>query len=136
MLRGTFFKKTDRSSVQLLRAILSSNVAFAIDFGLLVLLTEVFGVHYLISNVIGFMSGTTFLYVLSIKWVFSRRKVESRHAEYWIFILIGGAGVGLNELLIWTFTEHAHIYYLISKMLAGTTVFFFNFFMRKYVLFR
>jgi len=136
VFRDLFVRKTDRSTVQLLRAVFSSNVAFALDFGLLVLLTEVFGVHYLISNGIGFMAGTTFLYVLSVRWVFSRRSVANRHAEYWIFILIGGAGVALNEILIWTFTEHVGLYYLLSKIVAGSTVFFFNFFTRKYILFR
>jgi putative flippase GtrA len=131
-----FVRKSDRLTVHLIRAVFSSNVAFALDFGLLVLLTEVVHLHYLVSNVIAFMTGTTLLYVLSIYWVFSRRVIQSRHLEYWLFILIGAVGVGFNELLIWAFTEKVHVYYLYSKIIAGCTVFFYNFLSRRYILFR
>jgi putative flippase GtrA len=136
MFRNLFVNKSDRTAVHLIRSVFSSNVAFAVDFGILVVLTEVVGLHYLISNGIAFMVGTTISYTLSVFWVFSRRSIANKHAEYWIFILIGVVGVGLNEALIWTFTEHVHIHYLISKVIAGSSVFFFNFFARKYVLFR
>ena len=128
--------KSDRTVVHLLRSILSSNVSFALDFGILVLLTEVVHLHYLISNGIGFMVGTSLNYTLCILWVFSKRSIRNRNLEYWLYIFIGLSGVGLNELFIWLFTEQLHIYYLISKILAGSTVFFYNFVTRKYLLFR
>jgi putative flippase GtrA len=135
-LRRLFVQKTDRFSLHFMRGVFSSNIAFALDFGLLVFLTEVVRLHYLISNGIGFMAGTTLLYVLSVFWVFSRRSIQSRHLEYWLFIVIGVVGVGLNELLIWVFTEKVHVYYLYSKIIAGCTVFFWNFLSRRYILFR
>ena len=131
-----FVRKSDQLSVHLLRAIFSSNVAFAVDFGLLVLLTEVIHLHYLISNIIAFMTGTSLLYILSVFWVFSRRAVQSKHLEYWLFILIGVVGVGFNELFIWFFTEKVHIYYLYSKIIAGSIVFFWNFLSRRFILFK
>ena len=131
-----FVRKSDQLSVHLLRAIFSSNVAFAVDFGLLVLLTEVMHLHYLISNIIAFMTGTSLLYILSVFWVFSRRAVQSKHLEYWLFILIGVVGVGFNELFIWFFTEKVHIYYLYSKIIAGSIVFFWNFLSRRFILFK
>jgi putative flippase GtrA len=128
--------KSDRTAVHLLRSILSSNVSFALDFGILVLLTEVVHLHYLISNGIGFMIGTSLNYTLCILWVFSKRSIKNRNLEYWLYIFFGLSGVGLNELFIWLFTEQLHIYYLISKIIAGSTVFFYNFITRKYLLFR
>ena len=136
LFRSLFVRKSDQLSVHLLRAIFSSNLAFALDFGLLVLFTEVVHLHYLISNIIAFMTGTSLLYVLSVFWVFSRRTIQSRHLEYWLFILIGVAGVGFNELFIWIFTEKVHIYYLYSKIIAGSIVFFWNFLSRRFILFK
>jgi putative flippase GtrA len=136
MIRKLFFQKSDRTLVHLLRSIFSSNIAFSVDFGLLALLTEVFHVHYLISAGIGFIIGTTVSYILSILWVFNKRRMQNKPLEYWIFILIGLTGAGMNEILIWFFTEYIHVFYLISKIISGRTVFFFNFFTRKYVLFR
>jgi putative flippase GtrA len=131
-----FVRKSDQLSIHLLRAIFSSNIAFAVDFGLLVLLTEVVHLHYLISNIIAFMTGTSLLYILSVFWVFSRRAIQSKHLEYWLFILIGAVGVGFNELFIWLFTEKVHIYYLYSKLIAGSIVFFWNFLSRRFILFK
>ena len=131
-----FVRKSDQLSVHLLRAIFSSNIAFAVDFGLLVLLTEVVHLHYLISNIFAFMTGTSLLYILSVFWVFSRRAIQSKHLEYWLFILIGAVGVGFNELFIWLFTEKVHIYYLYSKLIAGSIVFFWNFLSRRFILFK
>jgi putative flippase GtrA len=136
MLQKLFLKKSDRILIHLLRSIFSSNIAFSVDFGILVLLTEVFHIHYLISAGVGFITGTSVSYVLSIYWVFSRRRLQNARLEYWVFILIGLTGAGFNELFLWFFTEHLHVYYLFSKIISGSTVFFFNFFTRKYVLFR
>jgi putative flippase GtrA len=128
--------KSDHTVIHLMRSILASNISFALDFSILVILTEVVHLHYLISNGIGFMAGTSLNYTLCIFWVFSKRSIKNRNLEYWLFILIGISGVGLNELFIWFFTEQLAIYYLISKIIAGSTVFFYNFFTRKYLLFR
>jgi putative flippase GtrA len=135
MLKNILLKKSDKISVHLLRAILASGFSFSIDFGLLALLTEVFKIHYLVSNGVSFLTGTTICYILNTLWVFHRRRLKRRHIEYMIFVILGLSGAGLNELLIWAFTEKGNIHYLISKILAGSTVFFFNFFTRKYVLF-
>jgi putative flippase GtrA len=135
-LNRLFIVKSNRLSVHFLRAIPSSLTATVLDFGLLVFLTEVVHLHYLISNGISFMAGTTLLYVLSVFWVFGRRSIRSRHLEYWLFILIGAVGLLFNEALIWVFTEEVHVYYLYSKIIAGCTVFFWNFLSRRYILFR
>jgi putative flippase GtrA len=136
LFRDLFLQKSDKTMVHLLRSIFSSNIAFSVDFGLLALLTEVFHIHYLISAGIGFIIGTTVSYILSILWVFDKRRLRNKQLEYWVFIFIGLTGAVLNELLIWFFTEQVHIFYLISKIISGSSVFFYNFFMRRHFLFR
>mgnify|MGYP003229864371 CR=1 FL=1 len=48
-------------------------IAFLIDYGLMVALTEFFGVPYLISNTISFTVSVVFNYVASMRYVFERR---------------------------------------------------------------
>ncbi|MFW6138095.1 MAG: GtrA family protein [Spirochaetota bacterium] len=136
MFDKIFLKKSDNTLVHLLRSVISSNIAFCLDVGVLVLLTEVAGIYYLISNLISFVAGGSISYILSVWWVFNKRTLNSKHLEYVIFISIGTAGLGLNELMLWSLTEHINIFYIYSKIIAGSTIFFFNFFLRKYVLFR
>jgi putative flippase GtrA len=126
----------DRVSDQLLRYAVVGGIAFVIDFGSLWLLTELAGIHYLLSAAIAFILGLTTNYLLSITWVFGRRSLENKWLEFGIFALIGIVGLGLNELIIWFFTEWVHFHYLVSKIVSTIVVFLWNFFVRRYLLFR
>ncbi len=113
-----------------------SAVSFALDFGALALLTEAFRLHYLLSAAAAFTLGTTLSYVLSVSLVFGSRRVRSRALEFALFVLIGLIGLALNETLMWLFTERIALYYLLSKIIAGALIFFWNFGARKLILFR
>ncbi len=56
--------------------------------------------------------------------------------EYGLFVFVGVVGLGLNELLLWMFTDALGLYYLLSKVIGASLVFFWNFGMRKALLFR
>ena len=111
-------------------------IAFAFDFTSLFALTQFGGVHYLVAAGIAFLIGLSINYALSIKWVFNRRSIQDKRMEFLLFALIGLAGLGLNELLIWLFTEIARFHYLASKIISTMFVYLWNFFARKYSLFR
>jgi putative flippase GtrA len=121
---------------ELARSIPVSFFSFALDIGLLTLLTEAAHLMYLISAAVSFTVGVTVSYVLSILWVFGVRRAPSKAVEYGLFVLIGAIGLGLNEALLWFFTDPLGLYYLLSKCIAAALVFFWNFWTRKYVLFR
>ncbi|MFB0565695.1 MAG: GtrA family protein [Candidatus Aminicenantaceae bacterium] len=127
--------KSDKTFVQLIRYGFVGGVAYGVDFGSLIFLTEVCRVHYLISAAVAFLLGLITNYVLSIFWVFSKRTLANKRVEFLIFSIIGLVGLGLNEVIIWFFTEWIHFHYLISKVVSTVFVFFWNFFARKKILF-
>jgi putative flippase GtrA len=110
--------------------------AFIVDFASLFILTDVFSVYYLSSAAIAFILGLIANYTLSINWVFNRRTLDSMWSEFTIFAVIGFIGLGLNELIIWLFTDYIGFYYLFSKIIAAALILFWNFFARKFTLFR
>jgi len=120
---------------QLLKSVLVSLVAFAIDFATLVALTEAAGLHYLLSAALSFLVGATVSWALSVIWVFPVRRFSSKAVEYLLFIAVGVVGLGLNEALLWVFTEPLGIFYMASKVIAAALIFFWNFGARKLVLF-
>jgi putative flippase GtrA len=120
---------------QLRRYTLVGAMAFAFDFASLFALTHFGGIPYLIAAGIAFLIGLSINYALSIKWVFSRRSIGDKRMEFLLFALIGIVGLGLNELLIWIFTEVASFHYLASKIISTVFVYSWNFFARKYSLF-
>src|SRR5437764_14367622 len=92
LLRG----KTDSLVGQLIRYTAVGGVAYAVDVGALVGLTELAGWHYLLSAAAGFALGLITNYVLSVAWVFPERAVSNKLAEFLVFAVLGGLGLGLN----------------------------------------
>lgn len=135
-LNGLFRGATESTWVQLFRYLFVGGAAFLVDFGSLYVLTEFAGFHYLVSAGLAFLLGLGTNYALSIAWVFSSRKLGNRWVEFAMFGLIGLIGLGLNEFIIWQCTESLRFHYLLSKMVATAVVLFWNFFARKYALFR
>ncbi|MCB1758887.1 MAG: GtrA family protein [Gammaproteobacteria bacterium] len=121
---------------ELLRYFLASGFALGVDYGTLLLLTEVVGLHYLVSAAIGFMLGLVSVYLLSIHWVFTTRRVQKSHHEALIFAIIGFGGLGINELGLYLLTEALMLHYAVSKLLVTGLVFGWNFGIRKILLFR
>ena len=126
--------KADNNIVQFIKYSIVGGVAFAIDFSTLFILTNICSIHYLFSATIAFVLGLFFNYILSIKWVFKHRNYSPK-TEFIIFSTIGIIGVFLNELIIWYFTEIIQFYYLYSKLISTILILFFNFFLRKNILF-
>ena len=104
--------------------------AFVIDAGLLFLLTEFCGIHYLISGMISFTASVIYNYILSVKLVFDAKK----DANKIVFIVLSVIGLGINQLFMWLFVDMMHIYYMLSKIIATVIVMVYNFITRKIFL--
>jgi len=136
ILYKLFKEESDNTFVQLFRYGFVGGAAFLVDYGMLYILTEWVGLHYLVSATISFILGLITNYLLSISWVFNNRTLSSRWAEFMIFAIIGVIGLGLNALIMYICTDKLSIHYLLSKLISTVIVFFWNFFARKAILFK
>jgi len=122
-------------SAELFRYLIASLLALLVDVGLLLLLTQIFGIHYLAANAISFVSGSIVAYLVSTNWVFATRRLDSKPLEYLIFVLIGVFGLGVNEASMWVCMEILIWSLLPAKLISAGMSFLFNFALRKAVLF-
>lgn len=120
---------------QFVRYVLVGGLAFVVDFTALLLLTEKFETHYLVSASIAFLLGLTTNYILCVAWIFDYRALQNPAHEFAIFSLVGLVGLLLNSFLMFAFTEFLGFYYLLSKAGAAALILFFNFFFRRLLLF-
>lgn len=109
-------------------------IAFVIDYGLMVLLTEVFGVDYLISTSISFAVSVVFNYLASMRYVFSHKQGMSRRREFIIFVVLSVIGLGINDLFMWVGVDLLAIDYRITKIAVTAIVMVWNFVTRKIFL--
>lgn len=120
---------------QILKFGVVGGIAFVIDYGLMVFLTEVFKVPALISAAISFTVSVIFNYIASVKWVFDVDKEKNSKAkELIVFIILSVIGLGINELIMWIMDKEFGIYYMISKIVATAAVMCYNFITRKLFL--
>ena len=109
-------------------------IAFVIDYGLMVLLTEFFSVDYLISATISFTVSVTFNYFASMRYVFTHKEGMSRRREFLIFVVLSAIGLVMNDAIMWLGTDLLSIDYRITKFAATFIVMVWNFVTRKIFL--
>jgi len=108
-------------------------VAFGIDYGILILLTEVIGINYLVSATISFSVSVVFNYIASMRFVFKRKDRSPKTKEFMIFVLLSIVGLVLNDLLIWLGVSFSFDYRLV-KLVVTVIVMVYNFITRKLLL--
>ena len=113
----------------------ASALALSLDLATLSGLSRFAGVHYLIAAPVGFALGLALIYLLSVRWVFAERRVADSRVEFAIFVLIGLAGMGINELVIYAGVEKFALDPEQAKLFSAALVFCFNFATRKLLLF-
>ncbi len=109
-------------------------ISTLLDYGLMILFTEVFGIYYLLSSTLSYMISLAFNYLASMKYVFHGREGMSKVKEFLIFTVLCLMGMGLNQLVLWLIVEQLGIDYRISKILATGVVMVWNFVTRKLFL--
>lgn len=120
---------------------------FFIDFGITTRLTNQFGVHYLISKFLGFVISAVVNYLLSIKFVFTKKKEMDQKKEFTIFLILSAIGLAINEVVMFLcidviYANSAAIKGLvtdslmvsISAIIATAVVMVYNFISRKLFL--
>ena len=109
-------------------------IAFVIDYGLMVALTELAGVNYLISATISFTVSVVFNYLASMRYVFTHKQGLSRRREFVIFVVLSVIGLAINNLCMWAGVELLGAHYLVVKIVATFVVMVWNFVTRKIFL--
>lgn len=124
-----------RPILEFMRYFVASGGALGVDFGLYRLGLQ-FGLAYPLAALIGFCAGAVFAYVASVSWVFETRSVSRAGVEFGLFVAIGVGGLLLTEAILWLEIERLGMHPVWSKAGAAGIVFFFNFGLRKIMLFR
>lgn len=109
-------------------------IAFVIDYGLMIFLTEVFNIPYLISTTVSFIVSVIFNYFASMRFVFKRKDDMSRRREFIIFVVLSVIGLIINDVFMWLMVDFLFVDYRISKIVVTFIVAVWNFVTRKIFL--
>jgi putative flippase GtrA len=114
---------------------IASAAALALDLAVYLGLLWIAGIHYLVAAPAAFMVGLVTIYLLSAHWAFAVRRYDDRRIEFAVFAAIGGAGMLLNQAVIYACVSAADLSPEAAKLVSAAIVFGFNFSARKLLLF-
>lgn len=109
-------------------------IAFGIDYGVLMLLSQVLGMDPVLSAAISFIVSLIFNYLASMRFVFSHRDDMSRTREFVTFLILSAIGLGINELIMWggvALLGNSALAVTAVKVFATAVVMVWNFVSRK-----
>lgn len=123
-----------RQMKQILRFAVTGGLAFVIDFGLLLILTELVGLDYLYSATISFIVSVWVNYILSMMWVFTPSKKQKSLVRIIMFFVLSTMGLFINNAIMWFTVEILALSYIIGKLVATFIVMVFNYITRKILI--
>lgn len=109
-------------------------LAFLIDYGLLMLLSQLVGLDAVVSAAVSFCVSVVFNYVASMRFVFTRRDDISRRREFAVFIILSVVGLVINELIMLagvSLVGEGAVAVTAVKLVATVIVMVWNFLSRK-----
>jgi len=118
------------------RSQISAFAGGVVDYSIMLILTEFFGVHYVISIVIGGVCGAVVNYTANRYWAFEGSK-EPKKTQIPKFIAVALGTIFLKSAGTYVFTEYLGVDYKISRLIVDAFVAFgFNFTLQKYWVFK
>ncbi len=154
-IKELFIGDTSHTGIQFFRSLFVGGIATVVDMLILILFRELVHVPEGIAAIFGFIAGLAVNYIVSTYWVFAKAKVKNRIVDFIAFAVIGIIGLGLTQLIIEPFAVQGMFgtgflvshqifggllptdkYYIVGKVLAVIIVYMWNFFARKFILYR
>lgn len=106
-------------------------ISFAVDWLLLVVLTDLCHIDYLMSTSVSFVVSVALNYALSVRYVFPHRDDMSRKREFTIFAILSAIGLGLTDVFMFVGVTMLNVAYQAMKIIATFCVTWYNYFSRR-----
>ena len=119
---------------QFTRFLIVGLISFTVDYGVFVLLLNVFGVQYVLASTVSFCLSLVLNYVLTLKFVFEAKPGRSLAKEFAVYLGLNIVALGLNQLILVVTVSAFGASPLIGKLIATAVVLVYNFISRKLLI--
>ena len=127
--------KTRKEIITLWKYAIGSTISYLINLAIVIVMTDLFEVHYLLSSIAGYASIVITSYIFSVTWIFTERKIASRGKEFVAFTLITIFAMLMNIVSMWFFTGYIHWHYVVSNVVTNFLATFWGYVPKKLFLF-
>jgi putative flippase GtrA len=119
---------------EVIRFLVAGGSCLLLELACLYAFTEWAGLHYLYSSALAFTISVLVNYWLCRAWVFEGGNKKQSLKAASLFFGSSVAGLGINQLCMYTFVDLMGIYYMAAKLLAAVIVTVWNFVLKRYAL--
>ena len=116
--------------------IVSGGSAACVNLGVLYLLTEYAGVHYLQSAILSFIAAFFVSFLLQKFWTFNNSEKEQMHLQMVAYLAVSLVNLGIYTLMFYLLVEYLHLWYFLSAILAGGLIAVSSFFIYRHLIFK
>ncbi len=109
-----------RRYAQVIKFLIAGGTAFVLHISILYLLTEIFGMYYIVSNFCAFLVAFCVSFLLQKFWTFRNNSLEHLHLQIPLYLGMQVANISLNTVLLYVLVEFLHIWYLLAQI--GITI--------------
>ncbi|MCU0444905.1 MAG: GtrA family protein [Microscillaceae bacterium] len=122
---------------QFFKFAMAGAICAVLEMSILVTLSNIYGKDNLLYfNALAYIVAVVLNYLISRAWVFERGKYNTK-VEFLAFCAVATVGLGLNQLIFyWGLQVLTNDFYLLAKIIAIGTVVIWNFFAKKYLVFK
>jgi len=106
------------------------------DLFLLFILTDVVGVHYLLSSVLAFAVAFWLSFILQKFWTFRDDSMDKVAGQAGLYFLMQTVALGVNTLLMYTLVTILGLWYLIAQIVASLTIALVTYSLNKIYIFK
>ena len=122
--------------MKIIRYFCVGGIAASIDLALFALAVKVMHIDWFVASLLSFLFATAASYLLSINYVFESGVRFKKKLEIFLVFLVSCIGLIVNQTVLWALIVHGDLDELLSKIVASSTVFLWNFSSRNLFIFR
>ena len=102
-----------------------------VNLAVLYILTDIFGIYYLVSAVFAFLIAVTNSFLLNKMWTFKESISYRASSKYIKFVLISVIALIINLIILYVLVEYYSIWYIYAQIVGVSSNLIINFFGNK-----
>lgn len=104
------------------RYLVSGGTGAVVNIGTLFVCTHLFGVWYLVSATLAFLTAFGVSFVLQRSWTFERSGTERLMRHTVLYFAVAAVNTGINALLVYGLVEYGGVWYITAQILSGIAI--------------
>lgn len=121
---------------KILKYVISGGTAAAVTVSTLYFFTDIVGVWYVFSSVLGYVTGFGVSFTLQKFWTFGDKKTDKIKSQAFFYALTLSVNLILNTYGIYVFVQHLGFNYLVAQIIVGLLIACGSFFIYRNFIFK